>query len=265
MSRSVRLIQRWLALALMAGLVPLACAQTEAHAQVMSLAWSGLTAQQHQALAPLASQWDRLPVDSRRKWLEMATRFPAMPQQQQQRVQERMTEWARLSPEERSKARVNFQQTQQLSAQDRQAQWEAYSALSPQEREALAAQARKTVPAPPTQPLRAAPVNAQAPKSNLVKPPATSFEMPKPVAPSLIQSGAGATTSLVTSRPAPPVHQLPGQPKITAASDQVDRATLLPKPKPPATPPGATTAVVPAVPRPAPAEPSASPSGASSP
>jgi hypothetical protein len=46
----------------------------------------------------------------------------------------------------------------------------------------------------------------------------------------LVQGGSGATTSLVTTLPKPPAHQHPGQPKIAAGPDRVDRATLLPKP-----------------------------------
>jgi hypothetical protein len=51
----------------------------------------------------------------------------------------------------------------------------------------------------------------------------------KPVAPTVVQAKPGATTTLMTRAPSPPPHQKPGQPKIEAQPDQVDRTTLLPQ------------------------------------
>jgi hypothetical protein len=176
-----------------------------------------------------------MPSDNRKKWLEVAARFPAMPPKKQLRIQERMTEWSRLTPQQRGDARVNFQQSKALKLEDRQAKWEAYLALPPDEREALALKARSAAETPPTKAqggstaLRAASVDAQSPKSNLVPPASGAAEAPRAVSPSLVQGSTGATTSLVTSRPSPPVHQTTGQPKIAASSSGIDRVTLLPK------------------------------------
>jgi hypothetical protein len=200
--------------------------------------WSSLSAPQRGALAPLARDWDHLPADNRRKWLEVASRFPAMTPQQRERIQERMTEWSRLSPEQRGEARANFQESKRLKLEDRQAKWEAYMALPQDERHALAERARSpstgagASPSGTSKSLRAASVDAQAPKSNIVQGNPTRSEIPRTVSPSLVQSSTGATTSLVTARPAPPTHQPAGQPKIAAGSSTLDRITLLPKPAP---------------------------------
>jgi hypothetical protein len=222
-------------------------------------AWSSLSASQRQVLQPLASDWDSLPGDNRRKWVEVAGRFPTMSTEQQQRMQERMKSWADMSPAQRGEARLNFQQSKQVPSQDRQASWQAYQSLPTEQREALAAKAARPASAPtasagPLKALRSASVEAQSPKSNIVVPvPATPAA--KVVAPTVVQGNAGATTSLVSARPAPPAHQQVGQPKIAANPTLVDKSTLLPK-KPvtppsranplPSPSPSAATAAVPA-------------------
>jgi hypothetical protein len=197
-------------------------------------AWSQLAPAQQKALTPLRGDWDNLDAARKQKWLEVASRFGTMPPQQQERVRERMTEWARLSPSQRTEARINYQQSKQVAPQDRQARWEAYQALTPEERAALAARAKpspvKSQPRSPSASLRNAPVDAQAPKSNIVAPTRGNTQLPKPVAPTIVQGSRGATTSLVTATPRPPLHQRPGQPKIAATPRQVDKTTLLPKP-----------------------------------
>jgi Protein of unknown function (DUF3106) len=194
--------------------------------------WAQLTPAQQGALAPLRNDWDSLDAGRKQKWLEVASRFGQMSPQRQQRVRERMTEWARLSPSQRTEARINYQQSKQVAPEDRQARWEAYQALSSDERAALAARANPAVPgasqASPAQTLRRAPVDALAPKSNLVAP-TRSVPAPKPVAPTIVQGNPGATTRLVTATPKPPPYQQPGQPKIAATPKQVDKTTLLPK------------------------------------
>lgn len=195
--------------------------------------WSQLSPAQKSALAPLQQDWDQLDGQRKQKWLEVASRFRNMSPQRQERVRERMNEWARMTPAQRSEARVNYQQSKQLPPQDRQARWEAYQSLPPEERAALAAARAKpaeqaTKPSP-VQSLRNAPVDAQQPKSNIVAPTRGVVPPPKPVAPTVVQGNPGATTKLVTATPKPPPHQQPGQPKIAATPKQVDRATLLPK------------------------------------
>jgi hypothetical protein len=49
-----------------------------------------------------------------------------------------MVEWAALSTRDRELARLNFAQTKKVDKADRAANWEAYQALSPDERKKLA-------------------------------------------------------------------------------------------------------------------------------
>lgn len=199
--------------------------------------WSQLSPAQQTALSPLRNDWDRLDPSGKQKWVEVAGRFNTMAPYQRERVQERMNEWAKLSPNQRTEARINYQQSKQVPQADRQARWEAYQALPAEERAALAARAAKPSPvastrSPERQSLREAPVDTVVPKSNLVAPNARNGNNPpplKPVAPSVVQGMPGATTSLVTATPKPPPHQKPGQPKIMATPKQVDKTTLLPK------------------------------------
>jgi hypothetical protein len=138
-----------------------------------------------------------------------------------------MTEWARLSPDERGRARLSFQEAKQLSREERQARWEAYQALPEEDRKALANRARDKRERPATPP-------ASAPLSAIPKrTPGQAASAPaitvKPVAPTVVQAKPGATTTLMTKTPSPPAHQKPGQPKIEAQPDKVDRTTLLPQ------------------------------------
>lgn len=197
--------------------------------------WAGLSPAQQQILAPLSKDWQQLDLERKKKWLEIAARYPAMPAEQQARMRERMSEWARMTPQQRGQARANFQQAQQVPAQDRQAQWETYKALPKERKDALARQAQ--TPAMPAsaaatgaKALRSAPLDAQAPKTNIVARTAGGTPAPRPVAPTVVQSGPGATTSLVSAANPPPVHQQSGKPKIEIDPSKVDRSTLLPKP-----------------------------------
>src|SRR5205807_1358099 len=65
-------------------------------------------------------------------------------------------------------------------------------------------------------------------KSNIVPNP-TFAAPPRQVAPTVVQAAPGATTTLITRRPAPPPHQQTGVPKVAATPEFVNRTTLLPK------------------------------------
>ena len=51
----------------------------------------------------------------------------------------------------------------------------------------------------------------------------------RPVGPTVVQRGSGATTNLVSKPTTPPLHQQAGLPKVAATPGFVDSATLLPK------------------------------------
>ncbi|NDP63697.1 DUF3106 domain-containing protein [Polaromonas sp.] len=109
-------------------------------------AWSQLTPSQQQALAPLASSWNTSMSDAqKRKWLEISKNYGALTPQAQATLNSRMNEWVALSPQQRAQARLNFGKTLELSRQltpdEKKAKWEAYQALSPEEKQKLAATA----------------------------------------------------------------------------------------------------------------------------
>ncbi|MFN3417059.1 MAG: DUF3106 domain-containing protein [Caldimonas sp.] len=189
--------------------------------------WSRLSPAQQEALAPLRSEWNRLDGARKRKWLEIAERFPRMNADERRRVHQRMLEWVRLSPQQRTLARINFQSIHELPAAERLNRWETYQALPPEERRALAAQARTAGPAAPTIPPSDR-RNLGRERPGLVPPPAASRVAPQPVAPTTAQVRPGATTIPITQQPMPPWHQQAGLPKIATSPSFVHPKTLLP-------------------------------------
>lgn len=187
-------------------------------------AWSTLSAGQKAALKPLEADWHRIDSTRRSKWLEIADRFPTMSPAEQARIQTRMAEWATMTPRDRGQARLNFREVQQVPAQERKAKWEEYKALPPEQRKELAA---KAVP-PARKPTSDSAGSTSATKSNVV-PNSSYAPRPKPIAPTVAQAQPGATTNLITKRPAPPAHQPAGLPKIAVTPGFVDQSTLLPK------------------------------------
>lgn len=188
--------------------------------------WQELTPSQRSALKPLERDWAGIDAPRKQKWLEVANRYPGMPQAEQERISARMAEWVRLSPAERGQARLNFQNSRQITTEERQARWQAYQSLSPEERSKLAERA-----GPASAPVRrngTPPRDGVQTKSNIVPNP-TLTASPRPVAPSVVQAAPGATTTLISKRPTPPTHQQPGLPKIAATPNFVDKQTLLPQ------------------------------------
>ena len=180
-------------------------------------AWSTLTPAQQSTLAPLQRDWSGIDSFRKQKWLELAEKYQTLPPAERQRVQERMTEWSRLSPEERTRARLQYQQARQVPAQDRQLHWETYQALPTDEKRELANRSRDEREA------------SRAPRGHKPLPASASagLSLPKAAAPAMVQANPGASTLLISKTPAtaPPA---PAQ-KIVAPPGQVDRSTLLPK------------------------------------
>lgn len=100
--------------------------------------WNALSAGQKQALRPLAGTWNSLSDLQQRKWLALSRNFAAMSPAEQATLHSRMTEWAALSPQQRTLARLNFAETRKLPSDEKKAKWEAYQALSPEEKRKLA-------------------------------------------------------------------------------------------------------------------------------
>jgi hypothetical protein len=108
-------------------------------------AWSQLSTPQQQALKPLSKLWPSMTAAHKRKWLAVSQNFIQLSDQEQITIQSRMQEWAALSPQQRSAARLNFAGVQQHPTEDKRAKWEAYQALSPEEKQKLAAQQARPV------------------------------------------------------------------------------------------------------------------------
>lgn len=100
--------------------------------------WLSLSTAEKASLAPLEKSWDGLSAGQKRKWLAIAKTYPGLGTSDQEKLHSRMVEWAALSPKDREVARLNFAQSKTLAKSDRAANWEAYQALSPEEREKLA-------------------------------------------------------------------------------------------------------------------------------
>jgi hypothetical protein len=168
--------------------------------------WAELTPMQQHTLKPLASSWNTtISEPQKRKWLEISKNYPSLSPEEQAIMHSRMNEWVTLSPQQRAQARLNFARTKELSKQltpeEKKAKWETYQALSPEEKQKLAAKAnpkpagaatavkpvapQKLAPVPP-HPVKAA--SKAAPKITPSQP-AASAALPA----SSAAGGAGAT------------------------------------------------------------------------
>jgi hypothetical protein len=75
---------------------------------------------------------------SKRKWIALSVNFQSMAPAEQLKLHARMNEWVAFSQQERMQARLNFTQSKQLPQSHKTATWEAYQALSPEEKTRLA-------------------------------------------------------------------------------------------------------------------------------
>ena len=205
---------------------------TPAPAREEGVRWQNLTPAQREALAPLERDWPSIEATRKQKWLALASRYHTLPPEERARIQARMAEWAKLTPAERGQARLRFEEARRVPATDRSERWQAYQALPPEERAQFAARAARAASSPGAadgaRPIKLGSRDSKEAKSNLVPNPAL-VQPPHPVAPTLVQAGPGATTTLITRQPAPPPHQQSGMPKIAATPEFVHRSTLLPK------------------------------------
>jgi hypothetical protein len=196
--------------------------------------WNDLSPAHRKVLAPLAGDWNTLDARSKERWIDVAGRFPKMPADEQQRANQRMGEWAHMTVAQRMQARMNFQETRNVSKEEREARWKAYQALPEEKKRELAASraaapasaastsvtvARRHVPPP---------LGTVQPKSNVISP-AAPARTAAGSAPGLATTRPGVTTTLLTRRASPPAHQHDGGPKIATGPNSVDRTTLLPK------------------------------------
>ena len=109
-------------------------------AKVANSNWKNLTQSQKKALAPLAPHWAQISIAQRNKWLVMSNNFDNLSPREQATLHHRMADWAALSPQQRAQARLSFNETKTLGSDQKKSQWEAYQALSQDDRKKLAAQ-----------------------------------------------------------------------------------------------------------------------------
>ncbi len=155
-------------------------------------AWQRLGASQKQALAPLAQGWDSFTPAHQRKWLEVSKNYAHLPPAEQAKMHARMAEWAALTPQARAQARLNFGMTteiaRELSPAEKMAKWQAYQALTPEERHKLAEGGR-------SRPLGAAPATKPVPPQKLAVVPAA------PAKPAVKPADAPADTAAAPAEP----------------------------------------------------------------
>lgn len=117
--------------------------------------WTELTAIQQTALAPLQSEWSKIDIFRKKKWLQISSRYASMKPDEQQRLQDNMRVWAKLSPDQRHHAREVYSRTKSLDAEQKSAQWQEYQSLPETEKKRLAKDisAKKHVTALPSTPV----------------------------------------------------------------------------------------------------------------
>jgi hypothetical protein len=103
--------------------------------------WKELTPAQQLSLKPLTANWATMGEVQKRKWLAISKNYSSLPPAEQSKLHSRMTEWVTLTQQQRSQARLNFAETQKLAPPEKTATWQAYQALSPEEKQKLAAKA----------------------------------------------------------------------------------------------------------------------------
>ncbi len=104
------------------------------HAQT----WAQLPDSQKEILAPLESDWSSIPNDRKKKWMEVANRYPQMTDAEKNILQSRMSEWANLSTEQRRVARDNYLRSLKFSPEKKAEAWQAYQQLSEENKKRLA-------------------------------------------------------------------------------------------------------------------------------
>jgi hypothetical protein len=209
---------------------PAAASAPAAKAATSKPLWGGLTAEQQAALKPLAPYWNGISEPHKRKWLALSRNFAAMTPEDQTTLHSRMTEWAGLSAQQRAQARLNFAEVKRLPVDERKAKWEAYQALSEDEKRKLADSARSARPASVAVPTRPVPARKLAPV------PAIPASLAK-----------GEHTPRIQLAPSPSAAaSVPAVPSPTPVTPLVPSPMAQPAPSPAAAPPVPAEAQVPA-------------------
>ncbi len=103
--------------------------------------WTELTPAQQQALAPLASEWNKLDSNHKTKWLAIGKKYANLSPELQQRMHQNMADWAKLTPEQHSIARDSYARVKKLNPEQKTEQWQQYQQLPEEQKQKLAADA----------------------------------------------------------------------------------------------------------------------------
>ncbi len=103
--------------------------------------WEELSPNQRAVLQPLAEHWKDVHPLRRRKWMLLANESYRLSPAEQSRLQNSIIDWTVLSMQQRVQARLNFAHSKLLAPTDKTAQWQAYQALSPEEKQKFSAAA----------------------------------------------------------------------------------------------------------------------------
>ncbi len=236
---------------------PAAAAPAAALADHGGPRWAELSASQRKVLAPLANDWND-GIDSRGKerWLDVAGRFPKMPPDEQQRANQRMVEWSHMTVAQRMRARENFQESRNVSKEEREARWKAYQALPEEQKRELAKRAAAARAPSSAASSGAVAVRRHAPAPLTAIQPkvavaggAAAGHAPASSAPLVAQTHPpGATTPVINRHPPAATRARDGQAKAANGPSVVDRTTLLPKRPAPSIASAAASQVPPAHP-----------------
>jgi len=160
--------------------------------------WGELTPAQQRVLRPLEKRWPFMGEVHKNRWITLASNFDTLPAPEQLKLRDRMESWASLSAQQRSQARLNYALTNRMAAKDKWAQWEAYQALSDEQKRALAAKAAAARPA------GAAPALRPVPAKKLARVPAASASANNVAnLPKIPRPAAQATHHIAAPAPAP--------------------------------------------------------------
>ena len=174
-------------------------------------AWTALTAHQQQILAPLQNRWSSMSEITKRRWITLSEGFDQLSEADQNKLRKRMELWSSLSAQQRNQARLNFFNSRHHSADELQAKWEAYKALSEEEKQRLAA---KAAPKPKG---AAAALKPQS-RKKLARVPAASSASPAAANLPKIQP---PTAPAVPATKVPPAAAQPAAPDAAVRSNEV--------------------------------------------
>jgi Protein of unknown function (DUF3106) len=150
---------------------------------VRAQTFSELRPAEQSVLKPLAGEWDSFSATRKKKWREMAVRYPTLSPDEQQRITTRMQGWSRMSPDDRRAARDQFREInkpqsagvpKQENREELKRKWETYRELPVEKRNELAAAAKNSRATPQAEAVKRAgvpPLPPEPVRTEAIRPP----------------------------------------------------------------------------------------------